>query len=70
MQQLGVGRQADVLGLHRGMHRNPRQVLGPQAYAFCHMPETGFNTLDSSSPGSRSGAYSQEGCLSEFEFYF
>ena len=30
MQQLGVGRQGDVLGLHRGVDRNPRQVPGPQ----------------------------------------
>ena len=28
MQQLGVGREADVLGLHRGIDRDPRQVLG------------------------------------------
>ena len=26
LQQLGVGREGDVLRLHRGVHRDPRQV--------------------------------------------
>jgi hypothetical protein len=30
VQQLGVGREADVLGLHRDVDRDPRQVLRPQ----------------------------------------
>ena len=28
VQQLGIGGEGDVLGLHRGVHRDPRQVLG------------------------------------------
>ena len=28
MQQLGVGREADGLGLHRGIDRDPRQITG------------------------------------------
>jgi hypothetical protein len=30
MQQLGVGREADVLGLHRGVDRDPLKVLAGQ----------------------------------------
>jgi len=30
VQQLGVGRERDGLGLHRGVHRDAGQVLGPQ----------------------------------------
>ena len=33
MEKLGVGREGDVLGLHRGVDRDPRQVLGPQRTA-------------------------------------
>ena len=33
MQQLGVGREADVLGLHRGVDCDPRQILRPQRAA-------------------------------------
>src|SRR5215475_15041958 len=30
MQQLGVGREGDGLGLHRGVDRDPLEVVGPQ----------------------------------------
>jgi hypothetical protein len=33
MQQLGVGWEGDVLGLHRGVDRDPRQIPGPQRAA-------------------------------------
>jgi hypothetical protein len=29
VQQLGVGREADALGLHRGVDRDPLEVLAP-----------------------------------------
>ena len=29
MQQFGIGREADVFGLHCGIDRDPRQILGP-----------------------------------------
>jgi hypothetical protein len=34
MQQFGVGREGDVLGQHRGVDGDPRQVLDPQRAAF------------------------------------
>jgi hypothetical protein len=37
MQQLGVGREADILGLHRGVDRDPLKVFAPQRPALvCH----------------------------------
>ena len=37
VQQLGVGREADVLGLHRGVDRDPLEVLAAQRPArVCH----------------------------------
>ena len=39
VQQLGVGREGDVLGLHRGVHRNPHQVPGPQRAADVRHPQ-------------------------------
>jgi len=29
VQELGVGREGDVLGLHRGVDRDPREIPGP-----------------------------------------
>ena len=39
VQQLGVGREGDVLGLHRGVHRDPCQVPGPQRAAGVRHPQ-------------------------------
>ena len=39
VQQLGVGREGDVLGLHRGVDRDPRQVPGPQRAAGMRHPQ-------------------------------
>ena len=39
VQQLGVGREADGLGLHRGVDRDPRQVLRPQRAARVRHPQ-------------------------------
>jgi hypothetical protein len=37
MEKLGVGREGDVLGLNRGVDRDPRQVSGAQrAACVCH----------------------------------
>jgi hypothetical protein len=37
VQQFGVGREADVLGLHRGINRDPLKVLAAQRPALvCH----------------------------------
>jgi hypothetical protein len=38
VQQLGIGREADVLGLHRGVDRDPLKVTGPQRAAFVRHP--------------------------------
>jgi hypothetical protein len=40
VQQLGIGREGDVLGLHRGVDRDPRQVLAPQRPAGVRHPQT------------------------------
>jgi hypothetical protein len=39
MQQLGVGREGNVLGLHRGVDRDPSQVLAPQRAAGMRHPQ-------------------------------
>jgi hypothetical protein len=39
VQQLGIGREGDVLGLHRGVDRDPRQVPGPQRAAGVRHPQ-------------------------------
>ena len=39
VEQLGVGREGDVLGLHRGVDRDPRHVLGPQRAACVGHPQ-------------------------------
>jgi len=39
MQQLGVGREADVLGLHRGVDRDPLKVLAAQCPALVRHPQ-------------------------------
>ena len=39
MQQLGVGWKGDVLGLHRGVDRDPRQVPAPQGPARMRHPQ-------------------------------
>jgi hypothetical protein len=39
MQKLGVGREGDGLGLHRGIDRDPLQVLGPQRAALVRHPQ-------------------------------
>ena len=39
VQQLGVGREGDGLGLHRGVDRDPRQVAGPQRAARVRHPQ-------------------------------
>jgi hypothetical protein len=47
MQQLGVGREGDVLGLHRGVDRDPRQVLGAQRAALvCHPQALGQQQVE------------------------
>ena len=46
VQQLGVGRKADVLGLHRGVDRDPLKVLAPQRPALvCHPQALGQQQL-------------------------
>jgi len=40
VQQLGVGREADVLGLHRGVDRDPPEVLATQRPAGMRHPQT------------------------------
>ena len=40
MQQLGIGRESDVLGLDRGVDRDLGQVLGPQCAARMRHPQT------------------------------
>ena len=39
VQQLGVGRESDVLGLHRGVDRDPCQVLRAQGAALVRDPQ-------------------------------
>jgi hypothetical protein len=39
VQQLGVGREADVLRLHRGVDRDPLKVLAPQRPARMRHPQ-------------------------------
>jgi hypothetical protein len=39
VQQLGVGREGDVLGLHRGVDRDPRQIPGAQRSAVVRHPQ-------------------------------
>ena len=39
VQQLGVGREGDVLGLHSGVDRHPRQILRPQRAARMRHPQ-------------------------------
>jgi hypothetical protein len=39
MQQLGVGREGDVLGLHRCVDRDPLKVLAPQCPARVGHPQ-------------------------------
>ena len=39
MKELGVGREGDVLGLHRGVDRDPRQVLGTQGFCLMGNPQ-------------------------------
>ncbi len=39
MQELGVGREGDVLGLHRGVDRDPCQVLGAQRTVCVGYPQ-------------------------------
>ena len=37
--QLGIGREADVLGLHSGVDRDPLEVLAPQGPALVRHPQ-------------------------------
>jgi hypothetical protein len=39
VQQLGLGREGDGLGLHRGVDRDPLEVLGPQRAALVRYPQ-------------------------------
>jgi hypothetical protein len=39
MQQFGVGREADVLRLRRGIDRDPLGVLAPQRAALVRHPQ-------------------------------
>ena len=39
MQQLGVGRKGDVLGLHAGVHRHPLEIARSQRTAFVRHPQ-------------------------------
>ena len=39
MQQLGVGREGDGLGLHRGVDRDPLEVLGAQRAGLVRHPQ-------------------------------
>ena len=40
VQQLGVGREGDVFGLHRRVDRDPLKVTGPQRAARMRHPPT------------------------------
>ena len=50
VQQLGIGREGDGLGLHRGVDRDPRQVLGPQRTASCATRRLSASSSSSLSP--------------------
>ncbi len=50
MQQLGVGREADVLGLHCGVDRYPLKVLAPQCPALVRYPQALRSSSSSLSP--------------------
>ena len=39
VQQLGIGREADVFGLHRGVDRDPLEVLAAQCPAGMRHPQ-------------------------------
>jgi hypothetical protein len=39
VQELGIGREGDVLGLHGGVDRDARQILGPQRAALVRHPQ-------------------------------
>ena len=39
-EQLGVGREADALGLHRGVDRDPLEVLAAQRAGLVRDPQT------------------------------
>ena len=62
MQQLGVGREADVLGLHRGVDRDPFEVLAAQcAASMCHPQALGQQQFQSVAepfaPMAQAGAF-------------
>jgi hypothetical protein len=47
VQQLGIGRERDGLGLHRGVDRDPLEVAAPQRTAFVSNPQAfGQQQLD------------------------
>ena len=70
VQQLGVGREGDVLGLHRGVDRDPRQVPGPQRAALVRHPQAlGQQQVElvaqPLAPMAEVGALVREGVLEE-----
>jgi hypothetical protein len=50
VQQLGVGREGDVLGLHGGVDRDPLKVTGPQRAARMRHSRLSANSNSSLSP--------------------
>ena len=70
VQQLGVGREADGLGLHRGVDRDPLEVLGAQRAGLVRDPQAlGQQQLqlvaEPLPPMAEVGALVREGVLEE-----
>jgi hypothetical protein len=70
VEKLGVGREGDVLGLHRGVDRDPRQVAGLQrAAGVCHPQALGQKQFqfvaEPLPPVAQVGALVREGMLEE-----
>ena len=70
VQQLGVGWEGNVLGLHRGVNRDPRQISGPQRAALVRHPQAlGQQQLELAAqpipPVAEIGALVREGVLEE-----
>jgi hypothetical protein len=70
MQELGVGREGDVLGLYRGVDGDPRQVPGAQrAAVVCHPQALGQQQLElvaqARAPMAEVGTFVRERVLEE-----
>ena len=50
LQELGVGREGDVLGLHRGVHRDPGQIALAKRPGVVAILKLSANRISSRSP--------------------